>query len=237
MSSPDSRTGMDAPLSVIATALYQSLPPSTDEDQIEEIGEGRKLLSFADSRQDAAFAAPFLNRTYERAVVRRVVLQAIRDLRERYGADPRFDDLVDEVLRLAEDTLLDPDDGRTTNRKQIERWMTREALALDRRQSLDGLGLVDIRPALSRKHKAPASLHEIGLRETESIDLVLMLLDTLRLNGAASAPVGVDIRHEMFAPRNVRISMRERESSPGVIAWLPGAHSTNREGGHLAQGI
>ena len=222
------RTGMDAPLSVIATALYQSLPPSTDEDQIEEIGEGRKLLSFADSRQDAAFAAPFLNRTYERAVVRRVVLQAIRDLRERYGADPRFDDLVDEVLRLAEDTLLDPDDGRTTNRKQIERWMTREALALDRRQSLDGLGLVDIRPALSRKHKAPASLHEIGLRETESIDLVLMLLDTLRLNGAASAPVGVDIRHEMFAPRNVRISMRERESSPGVIAWLPGAHSTNR---------
>ena len=222
------RTGMDAPLSVIATALYQCLPPSTDEDQKEEIGEGRKLLSFADSRQDAAFAAPFLNRTYQRAIVRRVVLQAICDLRERYGADPRFDDLVDEVLRLAEDCLLDPDDGRATNRKQTERWVTREALAIDRRQSLDGLGLVDIRPALPRKHRAPDSLREIGFSETESIDLVLMLFDTLRLSGAVSEPDGVNIRHEMFAPRNVRISMRERGSSPGVIAWLPGAHSSNR---------
>ena len=222
------RTGMDAPLSVIATALYQSLPPSTDEGQKEEIGEGRKLLSFADSRQDAAFAAPFLNRTYERAVVRRVVLQAICDSRERYGANPRFDDLVGGVLRVAEDGLLSPDRGRVTNQKQTEQWVTREALALDRRLSLDGLGLVDIRPALPQKAQAPDSLREIGLSETESIDLMLMLFDTLRLGGAVSAPDGVDIRHEMFAPRNVRISMRRSGSSPGVIAWLPGAPSTNR---------
>ncbi|MCQ3807348.1 MAG: DEAD/DEAH box helicase [Acidimicrobiaceae bacterium] len=231
------RTGMDAPLSVIATALYQSLPPSTDENQIEEIGEGRKLLSFADSRQDAAFAAPSLKRTYERAVVRGLVLQAIRDLRDRYGADPRFDDLVEEVQRLAEGTLLNQDDGRTSNRKQVEHWMAREALALDRRQSLDGLGLVDIRLALPRRHRAPISLQEIGLRETESIDLVLMLFDTLRLGGAVSVPDGVDIRHEMFAPRNVRISMRERGSSPGVIAWLPGAHSTNRRVDNLRKAL
>ncbi len=222
------RTGRDAPLSVIATALYQNLPPSPDPGQMQEIGKGRKLLSFADSRQDAAFAAPFLNRTYERAVVRRVVLQAISDLSERYGEAPRFDDIVDISRRKVEDVLLNPDDGRAANQKTVERWVTREALALDRRQSLDGLGLVDIRSAFPRRLEPPDSLLRLGFTRAECFDLLQILLDTLRLSGAVSTPDGVDIRDEMFAPRNVPIAIRERESASGILAWLPGARSTNR---------
>ncbi|MDE0605914.1 MAG: DEAD/DEAH box helicase [Acidimicrobiaceae bacterium] len=222
------RTGRDAPLSVIATALYQNLPPSPDPGQMHEIGKGRKLLSFADSRQDAAFAAPFLNRTYERAVVRRVVLQAISDLSKRYGEAPRFDDVVDNARRAVEDVLLNPDDGRAANQKTVERWVTREALALDRRQSLDGLGLVDIRSALPRLLEPPDSLLRLGLERDECFDLLQILLDTLRLSGAVSTPDGVDISHEMFAPRNVQIAMREQGSASGILSWLPGARSTNR---------
>ena len=171
------RTGADAPLSVVATELYQSLPPSADPEQNEKIGEGRKLLTFADSRQDAAYSAPYLNRTYERAVVRRLVLNAIRKNTARYGAAPRFDAVVDEVLLLAEDALvLDPDKGRVENIKQAERWVSLEALALDRRQSLDGLGLVDIRLALPKRNKPPAALIEAGLNESESTDIVLLFV-------------------------------------------------------------
>lgn len=222
------RTGRDAPLSVIATALYQNLLPSPDPDQTQEIGQGRKLLSFADSRQDAAFAAPFLKRTYERAVVRRVVLQAISNLSKEYSGTPRFDDVVDSARRLAEELLLDPDEGRTANQRTVERWVTREALALDRRQSLDGLGLVDIRLALPRRLEPLDSLLRLGFNAAECFDLLRILLDTLRLSGAVSTPDGVDIRNEMFAPRNVSITMREQVSAPGVIAWLPRARSTNR---------
>ena len=59
-------TGTDAPVSVIATELYQAIPPSSDPAQAHLAGQGRKLLTFSDSRQDAAFFAPYLERTYLR---------------------------------------------------------------------------------------------------------------------------------------------------------------------------
>lgn len=74
-------TGLDAPVSVIATNLYQELPPSSTAMARRTVGEGRKLLAFSDSRQDAAFFAPFLERTYGRAVQRRLIATAGGDRR------------------------------------------------------------------------------------------------------------------------------------------------------------
>src|SRR5206468_6617060 len=70
-------TGQDAPVSVLATALYQQLPPSLDPDVAELPGQGRKLLIFSDSRQDAAFFAPYLERTYNQVLHRRLILIAV----------------------------------------------------------------------------------------------------------------------------------------------------------------
>jgi hypothetical protein len=53
-------TGGDAAASVIATALYQALPPADNEVEADQPGQGRKLLLFSDSRQAAAFFAPYL---------------------------------------------------------------------------------------------------------------------------------------------------------------------------------
>ena len=39
-------TGQDAPVSVLATALYTELPPDLDEEMEEKPGQGRKLLIF-----------------------------------------------------------------------------------------------------------------------------------------------------------------------------------------------
>jgi len=57
-------SGNDAAAAVLATALYQALPPSGDEELADQPGEGRKLLLFSDSRQAAAFFAPYLETTY-----------------------------------------------------------------------------------------------------------------------------------------------------------------------------
>jgi len=83
-------TGNDAAASVLATALYQEIPPREIGDEVQpqeqqrgidewsstagasasggarapQVGGGRQLLIFSDSRQDAAFFAPYLNRTY-----------------------------------------------------------------------------------------------------------------------------------------------------------------------------
>ncbi|MFN9115458.1 MAG: hypothetical protein ACK5XN_35835, partial [Bacteroidota bacterium] len=53
-------TGQDAPVSVLTAALYQKLPAMPNDTSV---GQGRRLIIFADSRQDAAFFAPYLERT------------------------------------------------------------------------------------------------------------------------------------------------------------------------------
>lgn len=213
-------TGTDAPVAVIATDLYQALPPSDDRRAADRIGEGRKLLTFADSRQDAAFFAPYLENTYGRAVRRRIIAEAIRDLSRRDS--PRTEDVVFAARKAAEAALvLDPDAGSLQNIGEVGAWLAEELLALDRRQSLEGTGLVDISVALPRRYEPPMPLLGLGFDEAEATDLLQLLLETVRAGGAITMPDGVDIRDERFAPRNFDFGLREQGSERGVISWLP----------------
>lgn len=221
-------TGTDAPASVIATDLYQAIPPSRDPRLQARVGQGRKLLTFADSRQDAAFFAAFLDRTYTQAVERRVLAEAIETL----AADevPRADDVVRKARKVAEDAwLLDPDASAIENRRRAGEWVLHEILALDRRQSLEGTGMAEIAVAIPRLWDPPTALLQLGFSPRECTDLVQLLLETVRSSGAVSPPEHVDLREERFEPRNRAIYMRETGSQPGVLSWLPAARgATNR---------
>ena len=219
-------TGSDAPVSVIATDLYQEIPPAQEPELRHEVGQGRRLLAFSDSRQDAAFFAPFLERTYKRAVQRRLIAQAALT----FGSDiPRIGDLVDPVVKLAEQSLvLDPDDGRVANRRAASLWLTRELLALDRRQSLDGTGVAELRLALPRRCDPPAGLLKLGFAPEEALDLIRLLLETVRAAGAVSVLEGVDIRDPEFAPRNQQISIRGSGTAARVLAWQPSKNLNGR---------
>ena len=70
-------TGSDASSAVIATSLYQALPPSADAHEAQRPGEGRKLLAFSDSRQAAAYFAPYLEDSYGRVQRRRLIAQGL----------------------------------------------------------------------------------------------------------------------------------------------------------------
>jgi ATP-dependent helicase YprA (DUF1998 family) len=219
-------TGTDAPASVIATDLYQALPASSDPDQARLVGEGRKLLTFADSRQDAAFFAPYLERTYRRAVQRRLIADAILDFQ---GDPPRTGDLELPVRRTAEATLvLDPDDGAQSNSAEVRGWLLREILSVDRRQSLSGTGMAEIRVALPAAYEPPPALLNLGLNEAQVTALLLALLDSIRVQAAVDLPLGVDILDPIFAPRNVVTVLRDRGSEPGVLSWLPGRGHNRR---------
>ena len=71
-------SGGDAAASVLSTSLYQALPPATDPEQADQPGEGRKLLLFSDSRQAAAFFAPYLEKSYETIQYRRLILEGLQ---------------------------------------------------------------------------------------------------------------------------------------------------------------
>ncbi|MGH9228024.1 MAG: DEAD/DEAH box helicase [Acidimicrobiales bacterium] len=211
-------SGSEAPVSVVATSLYQSLPPLTTTSR-RASANGRKLLMFSDSRQDAAFFAPYLQRTYTRAVERRLLWSLLRDDPEPF----RVDDLLPRLRRRAEDVgVLDEDRGRT-NTDDALTWLLAELLATDRRQSLDGVGLAEIVPRIPRKLDPLVSLRPLNLDEDDAFDVLRLLLDSVRHGAAVGIPDGVDVRDDPhFAPRNTSTRLREAGSENGVLAWLPG---------------
>ncbi len=226
-------TGQDAPVSVLATALYQQIPPSPDPDAQELPGQGRKLLVFSDSRQDAAFFAPYLERTYDQALHRRLILQSLLAHPDGRMGDLRLDDAVGIVLRAAQSAgMFRANQSRFEQKKAVTSWLMQEMVGVDRRLSLEGLGLLQIRLVQPpRWHAPPAMLQSPwNLTENESWEVMALLIDTLRHSGAVTFPDDVDVTDAAFAPRNRAVFARKSASDTklGILSWIPTKGSNRR---------
>lgn len=218
-------TGQDAPVAVLASELYQHLPVATDEAARDQVGMGRKLLSFSDSRQDAAFFAGYLEHTHGRNIRRSLLFQTVADSHEAL----RSDDLIDRAATKAFHKLvLDEDDGFATARREVATWLLEEMLAVDRRNSLSGVGL--LRPAVAWPSNAqiPPPLLHLGLSETECRSLFQLLFHSVWSNGAITTPEGVSLTDDRFSPRNRPMAVREMQSQHGIIGWTPSPGRLNR---------
>lgn len=214
--------GADAPVSVVATDLYQELPPSK-EVNTGMVAAGRKLLAFSDSRQEAAFFAPYLDRTYNRAIQRRLIYQALDQFGDRA---PHSDQLALKLRQLAEDAgVLDP---QRENSATAQTWVMREILAMDRRQSLEGTGVAQISLSLPPDLELPPAVEKLGFDAAEYRSLLAVLFDITRSQGAVEPLGDVDLRDEVFSPRNRSFGVRERESDFHTVGWLPGRGSNRR---------
>ena len=220
-------TGADATGAVIATSLYQNLPVSGLSSDIDRPGEGRKLLMFSDSRQAAAYFAPYLEDSYRRLQRRRLISRSFGDA---LCEDPRaVDEVIDETrTQAAAFKLFEPGKTAQQQRREIAPWVMAEVLSTDDRQSLEGLGLVRI-GLETTKLSAPRPLLDLGLNEVEAIDFVQELVRTLRLQGVVTMPDNVPPNDEVFAPRLGPIYVRLEGPEPmhKVLSWLPG-RGTNR---------
>ncbi|WP_433365018.1 DEAD/DEAH box helicase [Streptosporangium sp. CA-115845] len=216
-------SGNDAAVAVLGTALYQALPPATKEELADQPGEGRKLLSFSDSRQAAAFFAPYLESSYSSIQHRRLILEGLK-------AATRDDDAV-SVADLTYQVAKAADRAHVftrrmsgqERRREVALWIMRELVAMDDRQSLEGLGLLHV--DLDRERRWPVSpgLRGLGLSDDESWALLTELLRSVRQQGVLTMPDGVDPRDEAFDPRRGPIYLREDGSEPKrkVLSWLP----------------
>ncbi len=157
-------TGQDAPVSVLASALYQHVPPTNDERGKLLPGEGRKMLNFTDSRQNAAFFAPYLERSHSRNMRRRMILKTIQDDPNFRRGDLRLVDLLPRVWRQADLAgLFDETESRDQRERTIAIWLMQEFSPLDRAISLEGLGLVKFQPVKPYDLTPPAFLNQIPL--------------------------------------------------------------------------
>lgn len=224
-------SGNEAAAAVVATALYQALPEDADAGRADRPGGGRKLLTFSDSRQAAAFFAPYLEHSYSLLQQRRLILEG---LEHGFDADDDFrvDDLIGHTARRA---ARAGSFERRVSRQRREHaaglWVMRELVATDDRQSLEGRGLLRVRLEHPEGVRLPPALTRmLGLDEDEAWDLLGELVRTLRQQGALTMPEGVAPDDEAFAPRRGPVYVRESGPDPKrkVISWLPGQGSNRR---------
>jgi ATP-dependent helicase YprA (DUF1998 family) len=214
-------SGNEAAAAVLATALYQALPP--DEELADRPGGGRKLLAFSDSRQAAAFFAPYLESSHALVQQRRLILDGLARATAR-DADVTVDDLIEETANAASRAgVFSRRESRQGRRREAARWVLRELVALDERQSLEGLGLLRVGLGTEPSWRPPGPLLDLGLSGQECVLLLTELLRTVRLQGALTMPEEVDPADEIFDPRRGPIYVRGdgAEARLKVLSWLP----------------
>ena len=173
--------GSDGPNSVISTALHELLPASR-----------RKVLAFADSRQEAAFFAWYAQDSYEKLRDRNLILRAI--MSEPVAEEGlSIDDLRNRMSRIWEESGLF--DAGSTNEQRTRELLTailREAITDEKRLSLSGVGLVNWSVSLNCDLMIPESIRNSpwNFDDQESFDLIRYVLDEMRPRSAVNLPAG-----------------------------------------------
>ena len=173
--------GSDGPNTVIATALHQLLPK-----------DRRKVLAFADNRQEAAFFAWYAEDSYEKLRDRNLMLQAINESPvTEEGLS--IDDLRNRLLRKwTQSDLFDVSVSNEERNRRVLTSILREAVTDEKRLSLSGVGLVHWFVALPEELNLPESMQRSpwNFTDDEAHRLIGYLLNELRQRRAMSLPEG-----------------------------------------------
>ena len=175
--------GADGPHAVIATTLYQEL-------------ERKKVLAFADGRQEAAFFAWYLDHSYKDLLSRSSVLHIAQSFAKFPVEGISLSTIADRALQKYREAFRARQaDDELTIRKNIWRALYREFLTEEQRLSLEGVGLVRWSVVLPDWFTIPRLLYESpwSFNETEACDLIFLLLDSMRYARAVELETDEDI--------------------------------------------
>jgi superfamily II DNA/RNA helicase len=168
--------GTDGPHAVIATTLYQILPE-----------ERKKVLAFADGRQEAAFFAWYLEDSYKDILSRNLLLKVVQRLNPHTPEGLSLRELATELRAFfREREVFPPAIGDLELRREAWCRLYREFLTDEPRISLEGVGLARWCVKWPDWFKTPEVLTNPpwSLTEQEARDLVSILLDTMRADRA-----------------------------------------------------
>jgi hypothetical protein len=134
-----------------------------------------------------------------------LILQTLEEDQDAKDGDLRMEDMVTRVRKRAERCgLFLPTDSRDKRNSTIYKWLMQEFVTLDRRISLEGLGLMQFSLVKPEGWRPPAPLlsDPWNLTPDEAWRITETLYDTLRTQACIRFPENVDPRDEDFAPRN-----------------------------------
>lgn len=175
--------GTDGPHSVIATTLYQNL-------------DSKKVLAFADGRQEAAFFAWYLDKSYHDILNRNLFLRIARSFQEFPASGIALATIADRALSNFRESFKGSEsDDEPTIRKNIWRALYREFLSEEQRISLEGVGLIRWSIEFPKWFTVPDILLQPpwSLTEVEARDLIALLLNTMRTDYAVELKCKGDV--------------------------------------------
>ena len=206
--------GADGPHAVVATTLAQMLPP-----------ERRKVLAFADGRQEAAYFAWYLDDSYADVLQRNLLLKAI----QRSGGASEGLALRDVAHSIRNEyraaKILPASTSDLEWKRRVWRDLYREFLTDELRLALEGVGAIRWTIQLPEWIETPRVFLNAPweLNETQARDLLWLLLDTMRYDHAIEllAEEGVEVGWndlgEHIAPREFVIGAPNKRKH--VKSW------------------
>ncbi|MHA1491357.1 MAG: DEAD/DEAH box helicase [Promethearchaeota archaeon] len=179
--------GRDSLSAVITTNLFQNAP------------KGEKILTFTDSRQKAAFFAPFLEFSYKLILFRHLILHIVKNNELN---DFRLEDLAIQLKNLCDNLgLYSSDMGDAEKLLDLWRYIITEFYSISSRNSLERIGLINFKIKFPKDWRPPDFLKNDPwrLNDEEIISLYQVLLNTLRRSKAFSLPeYGPKYNDEIF---------------------------------------
>ena len=228
--------GDEALGAVVTQRVLEALPPRDVKDNDPKPALGRGLLTFSDNRQDAAFFAPYLERTAADIALRAAVRQVFKETHTAISL-PQLAEMVFDFWQKdgGQPLLLDSFGEIKTDRGDVT-TLLKNALAREfctpggRRNSLESLGVVFV------------TFDETKLRELEQKvrlfwpvafpsdsatvrAMIHLLLESVRRDRALASLHGISMKDEsIWGEYNQSRSFELEAGDPNVkFKWLPGA--------------
>ena len=237
--------GNEAMGSVVSQRVLEALPPGIIDHFDPRPAQGRNLLVFSDNRQDAAFFAPYFERTAYDLALRSAIRNVLRD-------HPGFLD----ARRLARDIsehwasdghqamVVDANGELVTDQGEIQRHVIGD-LGVElctpggRRNSVEALGVetVSYDPA---KIKALREMLRAGVPDLLKTDanlnaLIHFLLETIRRERAISQFHNTPLRDKNIwgAYNQNRAFHLDGNADHNTFKWIPATGRSNRRTNYL----
>ena len=233
--------GDEAISAVVAQVLLESLPAEDPDEHPRPLG-GRKVLAFSDNRQDAAFFAPFFERTSLDLAVRAGVARSIAGATEEDA--PGFADLTAQVwqclkpegrtaLKLFRGDKLTPDSARRMLAEHIVAEFCSAGMA---RVSLEGLGIAHVAYDTRALSNVATTVAECALElDVETANsFAALALDMIRRDRAIRDPDEIlDLSNDRIWGRQSQENRSfdlDRTSTRAMfpLRILPAEHHNNR---------
>ncbi|ACN14574.1 Dbp [Desulforapulum autotrophicum HRM2] len=232
-------SGNEAFGAVVCQKVLENLPPAKNIDHVTPM-QGRSLLTFSDNRQNAAYFAPYFERTSGELALRTAIYQVLKKEDELMS----IDDLAYLIFKFwkknGEPIVIDSAGKLIENReRRTDHIMGKVAAEFctpgGRRNSLEALGLVHVTYESKRFKRLVKTITpfipEHDRKEAKSV--ALFLLETIRRGKAIVNLYDIDLTDpfiwgEIYSQKR---SFELHKTSPGyTTGWIPaeGRKQNNR---------